>query len=98
MTTMVTTALPGGHPLPRGQGPTTHPVRRGASSLAVMGSLVLSLAVQLTGVPAAHAGTLVVYDLGVLPGTTFSEASAINSRGYVAGYSGNQAAAWNPDR
>src|SRR5689334_12167689 len=75
----------------------TRRLRRRVRALVALGSLMLAVAVQVTGVPAAHADTIVVYDLGVLPGAVVSEAYAINSKGYAVGYSNDQAAAWNPD-
>lgn len=76
-------------------------MRRRVRATFGIGSLMASLMVgaQLISVPAANAaGGYAVYDLGVLPGETTSFALAVNSQGYVVGYSGSRAAAWRPDR
>jgi len=64
-------------------------------TLVAVGLLVAGT-VQATGQPAAYAAP-VVYDLGILPGQSWSEAYAINHDGYVVGRSGSQAVAWTPD-
>ena len=75
-------------------------IRNGSALLAA----VAGVAAAVLTAPAAAAGTVPpatayrVVDLGVLPGATYSFATAVNDRGVVVGESGTRAVLWQDGR